>query len=399
MHALPAVVDGSTRQIDARDVAAWLGVTAEPVPADPVWQERAQAYVDAHPRPDADGHARAQRLALLRRLAAGPAARGDLLAALRRVGWVGASDLDNRLRELRPGTRRGTPGAPGIVDAGGVVRLAEPFPTLDASATRGLAFAKAILDRLDGPLAALALAALDGLVPGVASGDRPRLTAKYRASAATLERFEAARDDGRPVRVRYFSMNSGFERAYELVPVRYVTLGSAVKALCVPVDAAGQRTGVDRQFALDRLLEVQPLPGWSPPLPRTLRLHEAPIALDVSHGLYQVLVARDLLGIRAEAAEQVEVDAWRVRGAFPTALAWDVMEQLCAWAGSAQVREPLWLVNAVCRRLRKGLAVMETGEGFELVKPDPQREFATHGDAVSWEPQRRAHARKLAPRR
>jgi hypothetical protein len=114
-----------------------------------------------------------------------------------------------------------------------------------------------------------------------------------------------------------------------------------------------------------------------------------------------VLAARNLLGIDADRAEQVDVDVWRVQGSFPTALAWDVMEQLCAWAGNAQVREPLWLVNAVWRRLHKGLAVMETGAPFELVKPDPDRAFATHGEAVSWDPPPRGDrtaARRLVPR-
>jgi hypothetical protein len=385
--------------VDGRDVAAWWGSPASADPDDPLWQERAAAYVEAHPRSRPSAHARAQRIALLRRLAAGPAERADLLAALRTVGWVGGSDLENRLRELQPGAVRGTQGAPAIVEAEGRFRLAEAFPRLDASSVRSIAFAKAVLERLDGPLAQQALAALDGLMPGVAPHGRPRLSRHHRAGAAALERFDEALEARRPVRVRYFSLNSGLERSYALVPLRYVTVAPVVKALCVPVDATGRRTDRDRQFALDRLIDVEPLPHWPEPSADARRLQRSPIELEVSDGLYQVMVARSLLGIEAAQAEEVDVGAWRVRGSFPTALAWDVMEQLCAWSGNAQVHEPLWLVNAVCRRLRKGLAVMEAGVPFELVKPDPDRAFSSHGEAVSWEPgpHRSGTARRLRP--
>src|SRR5690606_40473468 len=67
---------------------------------------------------------------------------------------------------------------------------------------------------------------------------------------------------------------------------------------------------------------------------------------------------------------------------LPEALAWDVMEQLCAWAGQAQVHEPLWLVNAVVRRLRAGLRAMDEGAAFELVKPETRRECRDLGEAI-----------------
>jgi hypothetical protein len=94
---------------------------------------------------------------------------------------------------------------------------------------------------------------------------------------------------------------------------------------------------------------------------------------------------RNLFGIAADAQAEQDPsdDSWRVTGSFPEALAWDVMEQLCAWAGSAQVWRPYWLVNAVVRRLTAGLQVMVAGEPFRLVKPEPQRSFATHGEAVA----------------
>src|SRR3712207_7984412 len=43
----------------------------------------------------------------------------------------------------------------------------------------------------------------------------------------------------------------------------------------------------------------------------------------------------------ADSRQDPHDDSWTVRGSFPVALAWDVMEQLCAWAGSSQVHEPL----------------------------------------------------------
>ena len=401
-YRVDIVVDGNALSVDGRDVADWSGGRGTPDGADPVWRERAAEYVAGNPRPlgvQAAGVAAAQRLALLRRLAAGPASRRELLATLRRAGWVGPSDLENRLRELRRADRRGR-GGEGVPlsSEGERYWLAEPFPDLDEASQRALGFAKTIVRRLDGPLADAASAALERLLPGLAATSGQRLPAHYRASAKHLERFEAARADRRPVRVRYFSLNSNSEKVYDLVPIEYVTLGTTVKALCIEVDQQSRRIDPDRQFAMDRVLQVDELAGRPRPRADDLALHRSVVVLQTTEGLRGVMHDRNLFAITEQQPNEYD-DSWRVRGSFPTALSWDVMELLCAWAGSVQVHEPLWLVNVLCRRLRAGLRVMEEGGDFELVKPEPSRLFASMEEAVEWEPEPATGARKLAPRR
>jgi hypothetical protein len=400
-HRIDVVVDGKSLGVDGRDVATWAQARAGVAGDDRDWVLRASEYVDEHPRAAART-ADSQRLAILRRLAAGPATRAELLAAMRTAGWVGHQDLENRLRDLRGTDTRGGARA-GRIDVhceGERYWLTEPFALLDDADRRALGFAKAMLERLDGPMPVDATAVLDRLLPGLAASGR-RTAARYRASAGDFQRFDAALRARRPVRVRYFSLNSGQERTYELVPVEYVALGATVKAVCVEVDAFGRRVGEDgRQFALDRLLAVEELPDWPTPRRSQLALPRSDIVLEVTDALYQVMRQRNLFAIADETAEEVDLGVWRVRGSFPTALAWDVMEQLCAWAGNAQVHRPFWLVNAVVRRLRAGLRVMEEGAAFELVKPDASTPFASHRDAVAAEPPPEGTgARKLAPRR
>jgi hypothetical protein len=378
---------GEAVAVDARDVAAWHGSTWTPESDPDDWAEVADAYVAAHPRSASQGVGAGQRLVLLRRLAAGPASTAELLAALRRVGWVGASDLENRLRDVRARDARAGGGQVGldVVAEEGQHRLVEPFPLLDDADRRALGFAKAMVGGLDGPLAGAAAASLDHLLPGVAAGRGQRAHPQYRARPQDYERFEEARVERRGVRVRYFSLNSGRTWTYLLVPVEYVTLGSTLKAICVAVDGDGRRTeDRERQFAMDRLLGVERVEGQPRTRPRDLRLERSELVMDVTAALFAVLRQRNVFGLGdpREAVELGYEDTWRVRGEFPQALAWDVMEQLCAWAGQVQVREPLWLVNAVVRRLAAGLRVMEEGASFELVKPEPERVFADHGEAV-----------------
>jgi hypothetical protein len=379
--------DGGEVTVDARDVGTWAGVRWTADGDAGTWSARAAGYVAAHPRAASQGIAAAQRLLVLRRLAAGPASALELLATLRGAGWVGAADLENRLRDLRAADSRAGAAQRGVavVAVDGRYRLAEPFPLLDDADRRALGFAKAIVGGLNGPLAGAAAAALDHLLPGVAAGRGRRARPPHRARAQDFERFEQARVDRRAVRVRYFSLNSGREWTYLLVPVEYVTLGATLKAICVGVGADGARAEVrERQFAMDRVLAVERAPDQPATPPRDLRLARSPLVMDVTAALYEVLQQRDVFGLgEAEHAEPLGYDdVWRVRGTFPMALAWDVMEQLCAWSGQVQVREPLWLVNAVVRRLTAGLRVMEEGAGFVLVKPEPERAFADHGEAV-----------------
>jgi hypothetical protein len=351
------------------------------------------------------GVAASQRVALLRRLAAGPATRSELLAAMRTAGWVGPDDLENRLRDLRASDRRsgaaGRGGGLAVTVEADRYRLADPFPVLNEADRAALAFAKAMVARIDGPLAARAVAALDGLLPGVADDAAARPAPVYAGSPRSLERFDAALRERRPVEVRYFSVNSGRERTYRLVPVSYAMAAGTLRALCVELSRDGGRLRPDKQFALHRIREVRDLVDAPQPPRAELELEREHLVLDVSDALYPVLRERDVLGIGAAVAEQHDEGGWRVTGEFPTALAWDVLEQLCGWAGSVQVHEPLWLVAAVVGRLRAGLRVVEQGEDFQTVKPEVGRVFTDLAEAVREPdaPAVRRGPRRLAPRR
>lgn len=383
-------------RVDWRDVAAATGMRGTPDPHDAGWQRAAEDYVDANPRP-AGFAADAQRLQILRVLAAGPATTAELLAAMRVVGWVGASDLENRLRDLRGKRGGGRTVALRIEVDGDVHRLLDPLPALTEAQLRAVGFVKSVVATQPGPLAAQGLQALDGVLPGVgAHGERPPAGAKPM-SAEAMHRFEAARVGRHPVDVTYYSMNSAREKTYRLVPVEYVPVGPALKAVCIEVDAAG-RPGAERQFALDRIRSVAAteLPALAP---EDIVLRREVLDIEVTDPLYRIMRDRDQYGIAASGGEQLDVDRWRVRGEFPVVLGWDVMEQMSAWAGSVIVHEPLWLVNAVMRRLRAGLRAMEDGE-MELVKPDPDRPFASLQEAITSDAPAEAlpaGPRKLAP--
>ena len=193
----------------------------------------------------------------------------------------------------------------------------------------------------------------------------------------------------RPVKVTYHSFNTGRTGTYCVVPVEYVTMTPTVKALCVEVTSNGTRAAreytFDRQLALDRIVRVEDLSEWADPEPAALVLERAELEMTVSDSLYRIIVERNLLGVdpSTEYVQDPYDQSWRVTGSFPLALSWDVMEQLCAWAGQVQVHQPWWLLNAVLRRLRAGMRVMEEGAAFTLVKPEPYREFADKRAAVT----------------
>lgn len=388
-------LDGVRRGLDARDVGLWRGGTG---PAD---EEDAHAYAAAHPRPTSTsrgGTAGRQRLAALRLLAAAPATRDELRTAMRAAGWVAATDVDNRLRELRELAASGA--VPALHDDGERIALTEPFPTLGGDSHQALSFARSLLTHTPDALAGTAAAALDGLVPTLTADTGHQ--SEPRVSLAR-QRLDAARADGHAVHVRFWSLNSGMERTTTVLPLRYATGGSAVKALCAPVDPDGHRVAGDIQLALDRLRAVEPVVGWPGPQPEASHLQRSPIRLLVTRVLHDVMIDRNLFDVQGRSVREVDHDVLEVDGTFPVALAWDVMEQLCAWAGVCQPHAPLWLVHAVVERLRAGLAVMELAEPFRTVKPDVARQFDSLADALqpddedpAEEPSR---ARRLDPRR
>ena len=392
-------LDVGAAALDGRDVATWAQRpwTGD---VDAHWRVLGERYMAEHPR--TGRLSEAQRLALLRRLAASPASQAELLAAMRSAGYVGATDLENRMRELRAGdTRAGGRAGLAVHRDGDRWALTEPFPALEESDRRALGFAASMIDRLDGPTALQASAALARMLPGVGGSAVGQGTAGYAASPADLERFHAALQDRRPLRIRYYSLHREREATYTVVPVEYVTVGARVNAICVEVTRAGD-VGRELQFALDRLRSAEALPDWPPPPDAATDLERSTIVLHVTDPLYRVMRDRNLFGIAADAqaVQSDEDSSWRVTGSFPVALAWDVMEQLCAWAGNAQVWEPYWLVNAVVRRLAAGLRVMQEGASFEVVSPETSRIFASHGQALAAQEPLPAPAgpRKLEPR-
>lgn len=366
--------------VDGRDVASAMGLVGEPDPEDPDWRAAAETYVDAHPRPPGRV-ADAQRLQILRLLSAGPTTTAQLLAGMRAVGWVGGSDLENRLRDLRGGGKRGAGRAVTVAirTIGDVHSLTEPLPALTPAQLRALGFVKSVVAQQPTPLAAQGLQALDGMLPGIGMHSGQPNAPTMTLTAEDMHRFEDARVTRTPIDVTYFSMNSGKQSTYRLVPVEYVPVGPAMKAVCIDVGGDG-RPGRDRQFALDRIRSVAAT-GLAPLQEDEIALRRETLHIEVTDPLYRIMLARNQFNIASAQALQTDLDRWQVRGEFPVALGWDVMEQMCAWAGSVMIHRPFWLANAVTRRLRAGLRAMEAAE-MELVKPDPDRRFTSLEEAI-----------------
>lgn len=178
MGRLQFEMDGRRRSVELDDVVAWDGLdptTLDAPEARRRLQSAAVAYVEAHPRPapDAQGGVNVparQRMALLRRLAAGPATRTELLAAMRAAaGYVGGDDWRNRMDELRGHGQRGgghTP-LPLVHDpATDTYRLTATFAELGPRAVAALGVAKAAVSAL-GEAGEAAREALDRLLPDV----------------------------------------------------------------------------------------------------------------------------------------------------------------------------------------------------------------------------------------
>ncbi|MBW3621249.1 MAG: hypothetical protein KY461_13470 [Actinobacteria bacterium] len=173
MARLRVEVEGTARSLERDDVVAWAGLGAGAAERDDDLRRAAVAYVRAHPRPapDAQGGVNVparQRMALLRRLAAGPATRLELLATMRgAAGYVGGDDWRNRLDELRGRGKRGGGHAPlpiAVDEERDVYRLTEPIAVLSDGDRETIGRLKASLaDAGDETARAL----LESLLPGV----------------------------------------------------------------------------------------------------------------------------------------------------------------------------------------------------------------------------------------
>lgn len=166
-------VDGAGVSIEGEDVLAWLGERPDDDrAAAALAREHGADYIRDNPRPEPDAQGAVnvparQRMALLRRLAAGPATRIELLAAMRDAsGYVGGHDWRNRYDELRGHGKRGGGHTPlplaHDVDTD-VYRLTAPFPVVRSDVRDRLGLVKAVAAAIDPEAARL----LEGLLPGL----------------------------------------------------------------------------------------------------------------------------------------------------------------------------------------------------------------------------------------
>lgn len=200
MARLRIEVDGTARSLDRDDVLAWAGLGPDAADDPAATRDAAEAYVRANPRPapDAQGGVNVparQRMALLRRLAAGPATRAELLATMRAAaGYVGGDDWRNRLDELRGRGKRGGGHVPLpiTVDADtDVHRLTEPFPALADVDRRTAGRVKALVADAGDEAARVLLDALlpgiEAVRPDVAEDQEPSSSASQRSSPRTAD--------------------------------------------------------------------------------------------------------------------------------------------------------------------------------------------------------------------
>ncbi|MFP5310135.1 MAG: hypothetical protein ACLGIR_11235 [Actinomycetes bacterium] len=356
-------VEGRTLSVEGEDVLRWKGLVA----ADDrvaLAREHALAYVDAHPRPEKDAQGSAniparQRLALLRRLAAGPADRHELLEAMRdAAGWVGASDWRNRTDELRGHGKRGgghTP-LPLEEDEDGTLRLTEAFPAFSDEQRLDLSLALGALDHFGGA-AAGARTTIQGIAPDVAPTSVEAGTVRY-PSDTVLDRFQAAMRHGTVVRLEYRTQGQVLKVYERVLPLRYLSGDTAVRAYVAELRPDGTRLrGI--QLALDRFVKVEDVPGCTP-APDAKDEPRSELVLWVTRRVLELLRSRELFELDVAGATEVAVDEgdatmWEVHGSFATELNWEVLRVLLSFTGSVRVVEPAWLGAAFVRRCVEGL--------------------------------------------
>jgi len=188
-------VDDDALSVEGEDVLAWVGRRpADDRSAAALARQHAHDYVRDNPRPEPDAQGAInvparQRMALLRRLAAGPATRVELLAAMRgAAGYVGAHDWRNRLDELRGNGKRGGGHTPLPIEQDeDTYRLTEPFPEVRHDVRDRLALLKAVARELDPEAARL----LEGLLPGLPVAPRTEV----RDAIAALQAQAVRRGD------------------------------------------------------------------------------------------------------------------------------------------------------------------------------------------------------------
>lgn len=373
MARLQVEVAGATVSVEPEDVLAWREVQPrDPEEARRIARESAAAYVVDNPRPDPDAQGAVnvparQRMALLRRLAAGPATKRELLEAMRdAAGYVGGDDWRNRMDELRGHGKRGGGHTPLPIEHDvhssltETYRLTEAFPALSPDAAEALGVAKGALAALGG-VGVRARAALEGMLPDVAESPIDSDRVDY-PSEAVLGAFDAAMRSSRPVRMHYRRAQHGPKWYDAVVPRYYLTGDTAIGAYVVELDPATGRRRRGIQIPLDRLLAVEPAPDVEV-ADGALVDPEERLTLQVTDALLAVLTQRRLFGIDATAAREVDVDGeqlWEVEGTFNPDQGWETLRPLLAFTGSVRIAEPAWLGHALAVRCLEGLLTQLT---------------------------------------
>lgn len=342
-------VDGQTVSVEGEDVLAWHDDAPKPAAGDgEVARSWAAAYVRANPRPipDAQGGVNIparQRMALLRRLAAGPATKVELLEAMRSAaGYVGGDDWRNRYDELRGHGKRGGGHLPlpieHDVDAD-TYRLVESFATLSESQRRWLAHAKAALDERLGA----ATTVLDGLLPDVGLTDDAETVLDYTSSdaAATLD---AAMQRAGIIELRYVDGRTDRPGALLCIPGDYVTTPHGLAVRVIEVDLAGRRTG-GRVIPLRGVREVILHPEVAP-APEALEARTTPLVLQTSTaGAAQLRDSLHGLGISLD--RQDDDGTVVLRGDLDVDVARDAVDVLLLSAEPVRVVHPRWLAIGI----------------------------------------------------
>lgn len=412
MARIRVEVDGETHSVERADVLAWAGVDPERGRAGAVAESHATSYVRANPRPEPDAQGGVnvparQRRALLRRLAAGPATKGELLSAMRdAAGYVGGDDWRNRMDELRGRGKRGGghPALPIVREREtDTYRLAESFPVLSEADRLELGRVKAVL-RSAGTPVGRGRVLLDGLLPDVPVSPLGDAAVAY-PSGDVLARLDEAIHGRHPVRIRWRGAGGqgppdpdetdpdetggdqtgdgrggdgpgdGSERVHgPVVPLGYLPGGAAVRVHVAALDGDGRRVG-GFDLPLDRVVEVERYEGPAAPTEvgtgPTTRL-----TLWVTPPLHDVLVRRSVLDLDGgRTAAPGAPDLLEVEGAFPTELSWEVLRLLLRWSGSVRVLTPQWLATAYAQRCLDGLVSQLRRPGLRppgSPGPDPE---------------------------
>lgn len=373
MVRIKVQVDTDTYSVDRDDVLAWAGRDPDPGRATEEARAHAAAYVRANPRPERDAQGAVntparQRRALLRRLAAGPATRTELLAVMRRAaGYVGGDDWRNRMDELRGRGRRGG-GHPELAmvhdEPTDTYRLTESFPHLSEADRAELGRVKGLL-RERGRLGR-GRVLLDGILPDVPASPLEDGVAAYPSQAA-LGRLDRALYERCPVELRYRPEEGGAEVHETVLPLAYLPGGTVAHVHVSRLDDAGERVG-GVVLPLDRVVEVgrctaAPAPGGGGPTTR--------LVLWVTEQLWDLLRTRPLLDLDPQPSHAPVPGLLEVRGTFDRELSWELLRVLLRWAGSVRVVAPDWLAAAYTRRCLEGLVAQLRGPPGPRPAGDP----------------------------